>query len=106
MFSLFKKKDPGFKSIDAVEFKELLKLKDHQALDVRTPQEIAGGKVSGTQAINILDSAFKSKAEKLSKEKAYLVYCRSGSRSRMACKQLKKLGFTRLYNLKGGYSSL
>jgi rhodanese-related sulfurtransferase len=34
--------------------------------------------------------------------KTYVVYCRSGSRSRQACILMYTLGFTNLYNLTGG----
>ena len=41
-------------------------------------------------------------AEKIDKTKPVVIMCRSGKRSAAAIMQLEQLGFTNLYNLKGG----
>jgi rhodanese-related sulfurtransferase len=42
------------------------------------------------------------KVSELDKTKEFLVYCRSGGRSGMACGLMAKNGFDKLNNLKGG----
>jgi len=41
--------------------------------------------------------------EKLDKEKNYLIYCKSGRRSSKVLEIIKDLGFTQVYNIKGGF---
>ena len=41
-------------------------------------------------------------AQKLDKDKAYFIYCRSGARSAQACQVLDHLGVVATFNLKGG----
>ncbi|MEL7219662.1 MAG: rhodanese-like domain-containing protein [Bacteroidota bacterium] len=72
-------------------------------IDVRTPSEIAGGKIDKSLEINVQSSSFKQQLANLPKEQAYVVYCRSGARSALACNLMAKQGFETLYNLKGGY---
>ncbi|MBI1987721.1 MAG: hypothetical protein HYS70_05190 [Nitrospinae bacterium] len=85
-------------------------------LDVRTPQEYAYvGHITG--AINLPwelwnpttyqhdqpNPAFeKELLSRLDKGRKYIVYCRSGGRSRAACARMAALGFT-VYNLKDGF---
>jgi rhodanese-related sulfurtransferase len=40
--------------------------------------------------------------EKLDKNKAYYIYCRTGSRSANTCELMKEIGFAKTYNLLGG----
>jgi rhodanese-related sulfurtransferase len=94
-----------YENIDAATFIGLSKEPNTVILDVRQPGEIAEGKIKGAKAINIMASNFMEEVDKLPKDKAYLVYCRSGSRSSMACSQMAGLGFTKLYNLQGGYGA-
>ncbi len=35
-------------------------------------------------------------------EKTYLVYCQSGTRSARAAQIMSELGFTKVYNMRGG----
>ncbi len=74
-------------------------------LDVRTPGEVNQGKIKGAKVANVTAPEFISAINKLDKSKAYVVYCRSGSRSLMACSKMKKAGFEEVYNLRGGYMS-
>lgn len=97
------KKNRGFKNIDVSEFKRKMKGKNTVVLDVRTYPEVRRGKIKGAKQIDIRQADFSKKIQALDKNKTYLVYCRSGMRSSMACKSMVKRGFTELYNLKGGF---
>ena len=72
-------------------------------IDVRTPEEIAEGKIEGALEIDFKGSGFQSKVSKLDKSATYLVYCRSGRRSAKAVKQMEAIGFEKCYDLDGGY---
>lgn len=75
-------------------------------IDVRTPTEIAQGKLSGAKEINVTASGFRSKIADLDKSQPYIVYCRSGMRSARACKIMEKEGFTDVTNVAGGYMGM
>ena len=70
-------------------------------LDVRTPEEFAGGHIKG--AVNVpLDEIERGKTGSLpDKEKKTLVYCRSGARSRAACVKLAEMGYTAVRDFGG-----
>ncbi len=87
------------KNVTPSEFKKLMSEKNVVVLDVRTPREYASQQIEG--AINIPLNIVAKKAETLDKSKKYLVYCRSGARSRRASMILARKGFE-IYNLKGG----
>jgi len=69
---------------------------------VRTPDEWASGTIKGATKMNFFDKDFNAQLEKLDKTKPVYVYCKSGGRSGKATKQMKKMGFTAVYNLVGG----
>ena len=102
MFNLFQRENDSYKNIDAPEFAALMDEKNHVVLDVRTPQEKADGDIPGSILINVFDPMFTRKISELDPEKTYLVFCRSGNRSKTACSLMAKKGFEKLYNLKGG----
>jgi rhodanese-related sulfurtransferase len=93
-----------YQNIENNEFKKLMTQPNTVVLDVRTPREINEGYISGTtQFIDIHDASFETTIGKLDKSKNYLVYCRSGARSAMACRLMYEKGFTgQLYNLAKG----
>lgn len=70
-----------------------------EILDVRTPAEYSESYIQGAVNIDFLDSSFKDRVEKLSRDTEYLIYCRSGNRSAKAIDMMKALGFSRLKNL-------
>lgn len=98
MFSFLKKK---YKTINASEFK-IINNEEITLIDVRNKNELLSGIIPNSIHINILNSSFKSKINKLDQSKTYIVYCRSGIRSARACQIMEKLGFKDVYNLKGG----
>lgn len=92
------------KVIDKEEFKQLMNsLESYQLIDVRTPEEIAEGKIDGALEMNFYDSNFKEQLAQLDTEKPVLVYCRSGNRSGKAAKLMNEMGFKQVYDLAGGY---
>jgi len=74
-------------------------------IDVRSPSEYESGHIEEAVNINYYDSDFVAQLDKFDKEKTYLIYCRSGSRSSRALKTMKELGFKKIYHLKKGYNS-
>ena len=70
-------------------------------IDVRTPAEFSGGSIRGARNINVVSPSFKNAIQTLDKEKTYFIFCRSGARSRNACRQMSNMGF-KVYNLRGG----
>ncbi|HOY14572.1 MAG TPA: rhodanese-like domain-containing protein [Saprospiraceae bacterium] len=98
---------PSFKeSISPAELKDMMaNNKDLVVIDVRTPQEIAGGKIENALEINISDPAFNDKIKALDTEKEYVVYCKVGGRSAKAKSVMQSMGIKKVSNLVGGYDN-
>lgn len=91
------------KDLNDQETQQLLsESKDILILDVRTPEEVAEGKLPG--AINIPLNKLSTEVDEILdyQDKDVLVYCRAGHRSVTACMMLEHVGFDRLYNLDCG----
>ena len=71
-------------------------------LDVRTPEEYAGGHLENAINIDYKADSFRDRLGTLDKNKPYLVYCRTGKRSSESVKIMHDLGFTNVINLTGG----
>lgn len=93
----------GIKNITTAELKNLLKEKNKQFIDVRTPAEYKSRHIK--EFVNMPVHHLPEKAAQLSKEKETIVICQSGMRSARASKQLKKMGFKNIINVKGGMSA-
>ncbi len=87
----------------AVDFKTSLDTaKQKTIIDVRTEEEFATGHIEGAVNVNLYDKNFANRLGYLDKSKPVYVYCKGGLRSAEAALQLQKLGFTNIYDLKGG----
>ena len=86
-------------------FKAVTQNPDVLILDARTPGEYASGKIMNATNIDYLNAGFESKLTELDKSKKYYVYCRSGQRSMGMGKKMKKMGFSSVFNLRGGVMS-
>lgn len=93
-----------FENIDAPDFKKLMANPNTVVIDVRTPGEIAEGKIEGALEMDFYQPDFKDRIQALDKDKTYLIYCRSGGRSKSACQMMNQMGFESLYNLRAGYT--
>ncbi|MEY9976935.1 rhodanese-like domain-containing protein [Lysinibacillus sp. RC79] len=90
----------GVRTISTAQLKNMLNDKDKVFVDVRTSAEYKGRNIPQFKNIP-LGSSF----DKLPKDKEIVVICQSGMRSSQACKQLKKQGFERVTNVRGGMSA-
>ena len=70
-------------------------------LDVRTGAEYREERIEGSRLI-VLDRDFLQAIESQDRSKEYIVYCRTGSRSRIAMRFMENMGFPKTYNLLGG----
>ena len=93
----------GLQNLDAGAFASQLDACDHAVvLDVRTPEEFQTGYIHGAVNYNIYDADFDQRIAQIGKNKAVFVYCKAGGRSADAAARLVKLGFSEVYDLKGG----
>ncbi|MBO4282877.1 MAG: FAD-dependent oxidoreductase [Bacteroidales bacterium] len=70
-------------------------------LDVRTPLEYAAGHLP--DAMNMEVDHLREHLSELPKDKDIIIYCAIGLRGYLACRILSQHGFTRVYNLSGGF---
>jgi len=91
-----------FASLTPAGAVNLMNQEDVVVLDVREPSETAAGKIA--KAIQIPVSALPKRVGELEKYKGktLLVYCKTGARAGVACKELSKHGFEKVYSLNGG----
>lgn len=104
MFGVGTRNTSGIRRVSASEFSKYINGKSVQLIDVRTPLEFKGGHLKNARNIDFFQwGTFVQKINKYDKNKPIYLYCRSGNRSLRAAKRLLKLGFTEIYDLKGGY---
>lgn len=72
---------------------------DFQLIDVREPFEY---EMSNLNGLNIPLAGVVLESSKISRDKPVIMQCRSGARSAAALMQLEQLGYSNLFNLKGG----
>lgn len=94
---------PGVRHITTADLKNELSNKDVQFVDVRTKGEFKKRNIRGFKNIPLYELPHKT--NELSKDKDVFVICQSGMRSNKAAKLLKKKGFKKVTNVKGGMSA-
>ncbi|URN93623.1 MAG: rhodanese-like domain-containing protein [Candidatus Pristimantibacillus lignocellulolyticus] len=90
----------GVKVISAHELKTMLTDKNKVFIDVRTP-----GEYNGRHIAQFKNLPLGSDLSKVPTGKEIVVICQSGMRSNQACKQLKKLGYDKVTNVRGGMNA-
>ncbi|MFQ5448684.1 MAG: rhodanese-like domain-containing protein, partial [Saprospiraceae bacterium] len=94
-----------YQDLNVEEFRQRMAEPGIVLMDVRTPEEIANGKIEGAVELDFFGANFQEEIAKLDKDRTYLVYCRSGNRSGKTCKLMADMGFKHLFNLAGGYNA-
>ncbi len=79
--------------------------KNSVILDVRTPAEVFEGHLPGSMNVNFLGENFSQEIEVLNKKNTYLLYCKTGKKSRTAADLMEKAGFKHVYVLDGGITA-
>ena len=96
-----------YRDVTVEEASEMIKMAGNDApiivLDVRTKGEFDSGHINDAINIDVKSASFKDEISKLDKDKTYLVYCRSGKRSKMAQNIMKELRFKKALNMLGGF---
>ncbi|WP_028545603.1 rhodanese-like domain-containing protein [Paenibacillus taiwanensis] len=90
----------GIKDITTEQLKTMLTDKNKVFVDVRTAGEYKGRHIAPFKNIPL-----GSDLSRLAKDKEIVVICQSGMRSKQACKQLKKLGYDNVTNVRGGMNA-
>ena len=97
-------KETQEKVVELISADDLQKIdKSAQLIDVRTPEEFNEGYIKNAKNSNFYDDDFLNQMSSLDKNKPVYVYCKSGGRSGSASKKLKEAGFTKVYDLEGGF---
>ncbi|HOT95019.1 MAG TPA: rhodanese-like domain-containing protein [Methanoregulaceae archaeon] len=97
----------GFSDLTVEQFKQKIeeyrdRPSDLVILDVRTPTEFERERLRDAVNLDVSAGVFKDRAARLDRDRTYLVYCQIGTRSAHAAAIMADLGFTKVYNMKGG----
>lgn len=104
LFGSKKEKTDKIAILDRTTYADAIMMGKVQLVDVRTAKEFNGGHIKNAVNIDYFKAAnFKKSFEKLDKDKPVYLYCRSGARSLKAARRLVDMGFSKIYDLKGGY---
>lgn len=95
----------NYKLVEVPTFETAILNPKAQIIDVRTPQEFAGGAIDNAVNIDWNNPDFIKNIENLDKNQPVYVYCLSGGRSKKAADKLVASGFTNVVELKGGWMS-
>lgn len=94
--------------IKEITYDELITKEKEGAIliDVRTRQEFSEGHLEGAILVPYYDIYSKIKNITQDKEQAIILYCKNGGRSLRAYAILHQLGYSNIYNLKGGIEGI
>ena len=94
---------PIIQDISKDDVLDLLEDKSIDIIDLRTDEEFSKGSIKYSYNIDFQKREFIDNLNLLDKEKAYIIYCKSGNRSKKASLIMKSLGFKLIYHYKQGY---
>ncbi|WP_299532732.1 rhodanese-like domain-containing protein [Ulvibacterium sp.] len=104
LFGVPKKHKDKIEILDARAYAQAISDTKVQLVDVRSPVEYQNGHIKNAVNIDFFDSVnFERSFGMMDKGNPVYLYCRSGSRSRQASHKLARMGFVKIYDLKGGY---
>lgn len=87
------------------QFEKKSSKKNTLIIDVRTPEEVSDGHLAQSINVNFLGEDFAQQINVLNKKTTYLIYCRTGVKSRKAADLMQKAGFKHVYMLEGGITA-
>ncbi|WP_107941769.1 MULTISPECIES: rhodanese-like domain-containing protein [Metasolibacillus] len=90
----------GIKAISTEELATIINDRGKIFIDVRTPSEYKGRHIQ-----QFKNMPLGTDFSKLPRDGDIFVICQSGMRSAQACKQMKKLGYDNITNIRGGMNA-
>jgi len=78
---------------------------EFKLVDVRTAYEFNSGTIAKSENHDILNGDFEKALKNWDPEIPVYVYCQKGGRSSRASEMMRKEGFKKIIELKGGYSA-
>ena len=92
----------GTTSVSAEEFRNCMNQPGAVVLDVRTAGEFAESHIAKSVNNDVTIPGFSERMPGIQKSTPICLYCRSGSRSKKALRELSDAGYTNLTELNGG----
>lgn len=90
-------------NLDSSSFEEALNNSENPELvDVRTPEENSELRIPNSRLMNLMSPSFMDEISSLDKNADIFLYCRSGNRSLYAAKEMARMGYENVYNLRDG----
>lgn len=89
-------------ALSPIEATILINREDAVLIDVRDTGEFSSGHIPNARHFPLADLERRIGELEKFKSRPLILYCASGARSNSALAQLKKAGFERVYNLRGG----
>ncbi|HQF56397.1 MAG TPA: rhodanese-like domain-containing protein [Fibrobacteria bacterium] len=74
-------------------------------IDIRTPQEVATGRIGNATVIDFYAPDFQANIGKLPRDAKILLYCRSSNRTGQALQLMKSMGFKDVQHIVGGINA-
>lgn len=92
----------GTDSLSPMDATLKINREDALVVDVRTQDEFARGHIVGARHIPVADLERRLPELEKNKSKPMILCCQTGARSASALATLRKAGFEKVYNLRGG----
>jgi len=91
-------------TIQADRAQQLISKGNSTWIDVRSEAEYKEGHIPGANLIDVLqETSFLEQIRSLDTKGHYVLYCRSGKRSKKAMELMQKNGFKHVLDLEGGF---
>ncbi|MDD3320203.1 MAG: rhodanese-like domain-containing protein [Paludibacter sp.] len=95
-------KENNIKALSSQEFQKTISSRDVFLIDVRTAGEFNNGHIKGAINIDVNNPEFVSLVKSKLNKRSLALYCRSGSRSKVAASKLTETGVI-IYELNNGF---
>lgn len=105
-FTVRSNKDFLYSKLSPAEYAAVLRdSSNYYLIDVRTAAEYNRSHLAGAVNFSYLNFHIGRDVDTLDRNKTVLIYCQTCHRSPLAVRKMKKMGFRKVYDLKGGYKN-
>ncbi len=103
-FTVRSNKEFSYSKLSPDEYAAVLRdSSNYYLIDVRTAVEYNRSHLAGAVNFSYLNFHIGRDVDTLDRKKTVLVYCQTCHRSPLAARKMKRMGFRKVYDLKGGY---